>query len=95
MPLHENESAAKERNRRGISHYELFEYEVAIKCFDQAIEVDSKFINAWYNKGISLVKLGRLDEAVYCYNVALEINPADYETWSSMGKAYRRLGGSC
>jgi tetratricopeptide (TPR) repeat protein len=47
----------------------------AIKAFDKAIELNSQYSAAWYNKGRVLYKLNKSDEAIKVYDKAIEINP--------------------
>ena len=32
--------------------YELGRYDESIVCYDKALEIDEKYIDAWYNKGL-------------------------------------------
>jgi len=41
-------------------------YKEAIKCYDKVLEIDSSYIDAWYDKGISLYNIGRHKEAIEC-----------------------------
>ena len=35
----------------------LKKYKEAIECYDKAIEINPKYVNAWFNKGASLINL--------------------------------------
>jgi Flp pilus assembly protein TadD len=50
-------------NKKGIVLGNQGKYNEAIKCFDEAIRLDPKDVDAWNNKGIVLGALGRISEA--------------------------------
>ena len=77
---------------KGIEFTESGEYENAIKCFDEAIQVNRNFVHAWNNKGIVLGLLNKLNEAIECHERATLINPDFKEAWSYKGVAFRKLG---
>jgi tetratricopeptide (TPR) repeat protein len=41
---------AKEWNKQGLEHFKKLEYKQAFECFSKAIEQDSKFGEAYYNR---------------------------------------------
>ncbi len=63
---------AKEWLETGL---EAKDFKEKIECYDRALEVDPKYVYAWYNKGFILDDLGRYEEAIECYDRALEIDP--------------------
>ena len=54
----------------------LKQYNEAIKDYNQAIELDPKHANAYYNRGIAKALLKQYDEAIKDYNQAIELNPS-------------------
>ena len=48
-------------------------YDLAMVCFDRAIEIDSVFAVAWSNKGRILSQYKRFDEAIECYDKAIQV----------------------
>ena len=46
----------------------------AIDIYNQAINLDPNYIDAYFNKGIVLNDLGRKEEAIELYNQAIKIN---------------------
>jgi tetratricopeptide (TPR) repeat protein len=49
--------------------------EEALTCYNKALEIDPKCVNALGNKGTALLELGHYDDAVYYINEARDINP--------------------
>ncbi len=68
------------------------EHARAIDCYDQSLELDSKYSFTWGNKGNSLSRLGRYDEALTCYDKALELDPKNAVAWSNKGISLGSLG---
>ncbi len=62
---------------KGYEHYNRGQYEDALKCFDKAIEVNSKYDLPWVNKGLALYRLGKHEESETCFSTALKIDPQD------------------
>lgn len=57
-------------------------FEEVVQCYDKAIEVDPKYIQAGYRKGDALYIMGwlgnvlaRLEEALPCFDKVLELDP--------------------
>ena len=55
--------------------YYLDRDDEAIQAYDEAIRIDPKYADAWYNKVRSFVELGEYDKAVKAYNEAVKIDP--------------------
>ncbi len=61
-----------------ISGYErdaIGYYEEAIRAYDNATELNPKYLTAWKNKGNILYSLGRYNESLEAYDRAIEIDP--------------------
>jgi len=52
----------------------------ALECFNKAIDFDSNFGDAWYNKGLALQALGRNEEGEKCFARASEIGTSEQES---------------
>ena len=62
--------AANKHNEEGISHYNQGHYDVALKHFHMASEIDPRIGESHYNEAISLDALGRHGEATNHFFVA-------------------------
>ena len=63
-------------NNKGKCVAKLEDFETAIKCFELAIQVDSKSSDALFGKADALQNIGQNDEAKKCLEIAkkLELN---------------------
>jgi len=59
----------------GMAYMQEKEYDMAIKKFTKAIELDPKFAFAWDNLGICYRKTNQYEDAIKAYEKSLEINP--------------------
>lgn len=53
---------------KGINFKEKGKFEESIKYYDEAIELDSEFKYAWYNKGNAFRELKKPIGAIKCYD---------------------------
>ncbi len=54
-------------------------------CYNQALEIDPNYSDAWTNKGATLVRLGEDVEGLKSFNQALRLNPYDINAWLNKG----------
>jgi tetratricopeptide (TPR) repeat protein len=47
----------------GNDYFKRGEYEKAIKCYAQALQLDPEYLEAWNNMGLALMKMGKTEEA--------------------------------
>jgi len=76
-------SEANKHNEEGISHYNQGHYDVALKHFLMASEIDPRIGESHFNQAISLDALGRHGEATDHFFVARKYakgNPAILES---------------
>jgi tetratricopeptide (TPR) repeat protein len=67
-------------------------HEEAIKCYDQALQLDPEYINAWNNKGYTLGRLRKYEAAIKCFNKVLEFDHDDAYAKAAKEKALKALG---
>jgi tetratricopeptide (TPR) repeat protein len=65
--------------------------EKALECFDVALGLDAKHVEALVKKGGALEKLGRPDEAIKCYDRAIEANNSATIAYLQKGGLFNRL----
>jgi tetratricopeptide (TPR) repeat protein len=76
----------------GVVFANLKHHEYAIICYDKAIEIDSQYVDAHYNKGIALSAIGKKEDAILCYNKAIELDPRYVSAYYSKGNALSAIG---
>jgi tetratricopeptide (TPR) repeat protein len=87
-PKEDKENAARraiEYFNRGNLERLLQNYEVAIGYYDKAIELDSKFAEAFYKRGNIKYIMQNYDGAMEDYNEAIELNPKLAEAYHNRG----------
>ena len=68
----------------GNEHYYKGEYSKAIECYDRALEINDKHVEALTNKGQILVNRD-YEGAMQCYDKLLEIDNRDAKIWYMKG----------
>ena len=74
----------------GVELLDKKQYKEALDKFQQAIDLNQEFIQAWVYKGICLEKLERYQEAIQCYEKALEINNVA-DLWYNKAATYCKM----
>ena len=80
-----NEQKANDWFRQGNSFYEAKHFEEALRCYDQAVNLDPGNTRAWDNRGLCLANLNRHAEAIPSYDKALQIDPQNVAGWCNRG----------
>ena len=76
----------------GMIYYLAEEYNRAMEEFSLATNLDSKFIDAFFNLGIVLSTIGKVEEAVRAYEHVISLDPSHaYSHWN-LAICYERLG---
>jgi len=76
---------------RGIGSIELGNLNEAIQCFDKALEINPKYLFAYYLKGVFLSELNNNEKAIQSFDNALEINPNYAPAYVGKGRALSLL----
>ena len=56
-------------------------WDAAIKCYNNALEINPGIPEAWSNKAVALWYIGNQAGALACFNTALEVSPLSPELW--------------
>lgn len=64
----------------------------AITYFNQAVQINQNYAEAYYNRGNAYLDKGNSSEAIIDYNHALKINPNYAEAYNNRGNAYKDKG---
>jgi len=76
----------------GDGQYSKGNNELALKCYERAIEIDPQSAPAWNVRGRVLHSLGKERESVDSYDQAIKINPTYADAWRNRGAALDSLG---
>lgn len=91
--LRQNPQDASAWNVKGVILAQQEEFGEALRCFDQAIQIDSKLAPAHLNRGRVLLTLGRdkAGDALKSFDRALQLKPDDIEILRDKALALRGL----
>ena len=76
----------------GSKYFEKGQWNKAIAEYNEAIELDPKYADAYFNRGNAYFNKGQYDQAIADYNKAIEINPRLAMAYNNRGVAYIILG---
>jgi tetratricopeptide (TPR) repeat protein len=80
-------------NRRGLIHHCQGEYELALRDYKRALELDPKNILHYYWVGALYHFLKRREEAISIYQKAILVADAnDFQLYTNLGDVYSELG---
>ncbi len=68
-------------NAKGLALANTRKYEEALKCFDDAIQLEPEWFAAWANRACLEKEEGDWETALQNYNKALEFDPSSAEIW--------------
>lgn len=77
--------------KKGINSMSNEKFEDAIRSFELALRLDSKYVDAWIKKGYAHFHLGEYNSAISSYDKALDIDVNNAEPWNLKGLAYYKL----
>jgi tetratricopeptide (TPR) repeat protein len=77
--------------KKGVNSMSNEKFEDAVRSFELALRLDSKFVDAWIKKGYSHFLIGEYNSAIMSYERALEIDVNSVEPWNLKGLAYYKL----
>jgi predicted TPR repeat methyltransferase len=71
----------------GIVHAQSSDFERAVECFRQAIQLDGTMAHCHYNLGLANKELGRLDQAIEAYRQAIAVKSDFLEARNNLANA--------
>lgn len=72
----------------GYTHYNLGNYDEALKLYTDAIKIDSNYASAFDNRARTHVKLENYDEAARDFSSSLELFPNDAQIYQERAEVY-------
>ncbi|MCC3502767.1 MULTISPECIES: tetratricopeptide repeat-containing serine protease family protein [unclassified Microcoleus] len=77
---------------QGGDKYKKGDYQGAVAAYNQAIQLNPNYVEAYSNRGLARSDLGDKQGAIGDYNQALQINPNYSEAYNNRGAARSDLG---
>jgi len=81
---------AVSRYRIGRLFYEKRMYEEAVSQFSEAIQLDTRLVEAYLGLGLTYAAMGLLDEAIHIYRKCLDFKPEYADVHCRLGQVYRK-----
>ncbi|MDR1654874.1 MAG: tetratricopeptide repeat protein [Treponema sp.] len=78
----------------GIARQRTGDYEAAVECFYQTVNIDNFISEAWVSLGLIYYELEQFELAENCYCSALQVEENDPKVWNNMGALYFTLGNN-
>ncbi len=91
-PMPQQPQDARAYYERGETYYDKAEFKEAIKDYDEAIRLDSNFVDAYGMRGAAYCSLGEYEQGIKDYDEAIRLNPADAGAYCARGFVYSMLG---
>lgn len=80
--------SAYEFNAKGLAAAQVLNFDEASSLFSKAIEADSKYVEAYYNRGVTRFMRQDYDGASSDLNKAIELDPKDPMAYINRGMCY-------
>jgi tetratricopeptide (TPR) repeat protein len=77
---------------QGMAEFAMAEYDKAIECYRNAVEIDPSYFDAWHALGMAYLRANRIPDAIEAGKRAIEINPNDMLAHTSLSMYYMRAG---
>jgi tetratricopeptide (TPR) repeat protein len=72
----------------GASHAMKGKFDRAFAFFDEAIWLDPKYADAFYDRGVAHAQIGGYDRALSDFDAAIRLNPKNADFFANRGSAY-------
>ena len=77
--------------QEGLADLKFGEYKKAIRHFDQALNLDPNYLDAYINKGIAFHEMENFEEAISNYDKVLEIDPDNSVALNNKGYVFSKM----
>ena len=84
----EREILAIKKTDEGVALARKGDFQEAVKCFNEAIDIKDNYSLAYYNRGLVSQELKNYQQAIKDYNKAIELNPKEVLPYHNRGNIY-------
>ena len=91
-PARGNKKAARAINDKGLASSKVYDFNNAVKMFEEANKLDKSDIEIVSNLGFSYLKQGNLDSAQQAITMALTMSPGRATAWANLGEVFGARG---
>jgi len=84
-------TSSRSRRSLGSLHFAGRDYERAVACLRDALQINPLFGRAWFTLGVCLVRLERWAEAKDAFRRQVGVDEDDGEGWNNLAAVYLRL----
>jgi tetratricopeptide (TPR) repeat protein len=92
LPRAGNRRDAERHFARGIAAQKSHQYNQALGYYQQAVDADPAYFDAYYNLGLAAYDLGRWKQSLSSYEVALALKPESIDTRYNFALALKQAG---
>jgi tetratricopeptide (TPR) repeat protein len=92
LPRAGNRRDAERHFTRGIAAQKSHQYNQALGYYQQAVDADPAYFDAYYNLGLAAYDLGRWKQSLSSYEVALALKPESIDTRYNFALALKQAG---
>jgi len=92
LPRAGNRRDAERHFARGIAAQKSHQYNQALSYYQQAVDADPAYFDAYYNLGLAAYDLGRWKQSLSSYEVALALKPESIDTRYNFALALKQAG---
>lgn len=79
-------------NDQGNRYSDEGDFDAAIKCYREALDIKPGYVEAYYNMGLVWYKTGNLEEAIRLFNLVLLLSPDFAEAYTNLSNLYTESG---
>ena len=91
-PVKGDKKAARAINDKGFASSKVYDFNNAVKMFEEAHKFDKSDIEIVNNLGLSYLKQGNLDLAQQAITTALTMSPDRAAAWANLGEVFGTRG---
>jgi tetratricopeptide (TPR) repeat protein len=70
-------------------HKQLKKYDSAISYFEEAIQLNPNFSEAYNNLGNTKKRIGKIDEAIFCFEKAIQLKENNIQAYLNLANIYK------